>query len=219
MKAQPVQKKAALPKEDKESEALKGKSMAPPAFALKSDEDAAPVQKKDDGANPIQKQDAGAQGVQAAAAVPATPVIDTTAQATWHYFNGGGKSVDIGPNTIASLLATDKFKEKHARITGGLTSSLTGNFSVDMTSEVFHIGRTNVQYEVVVNGDQCTVNYTLFANDGYWDVDELDEKVLGDWLGIDMFKPDGMGPNLERGGDPYHYNTSAKSYTFTNPGY
>lgn len=216
---QPLQKKSKSPKEDSEKSESLGKSMAPPPFALKAQADsgAAPVQKKDDGKAPIQKQDAGGEA-ESAAAVAAPSVIDTTAQATWHYFNGGGKSVDIGPNTINSLLTSDKFLEKHARITGGLTSSLTGNFSVDMTWRVFHIGRTNVDYEVVVNGDQCTVNYTLFVDDGYWDVDELDEAVLGG-IGLPWFQPDGMGPNLERGGDPYHYNTSSKSYTFDNPGY
>ena len=188
-----------------------------PAFALKNDADsAAPIQKKDK--DPVQKQDAGGQSAGTAQAVPATTVIDTTAAATWHYFNGGGKSVDIGPNSIKSLLATDKFLEKHARITGGLTSSLTGNFSVDMTWKVFHIGRTNVEYDIQVNGDECTVTYTLFVNDGYWDVDELDEAVLGG-LGFDSYQPDGMGPNLERGGDPYHYNTASRSFTFKNPGY
>ncbi len=146
-------------------------------------------------------------------------VVDSTSAAWSHYMNGGGRSVDIGPNSIQSLLDHDTFKQKHARITGGLTTSLSGNFSVDMTSSVFHIGRTNVDYNVVVNGDQCTVTYTLFRGDGFWDVDFIDENTLGR-LGLPWFQPDGKGPNLERfGGTPYDYNTATRSFTFANPGY
>jgi hypothetical protein len=117
------------------------------------------------------------------------------------------------------LINSKTFQAKHARITGGLTTSLTGNFSVDLTSEIFHIGRTNVEYSVQVNGTQCTVTYTLFVNDGFWDVDFIDENTLGR-LGIGRYQPDGMGPNLERfGGSPYHYNTATRAFTFANPGY
>ncbi len=148
-----------------------------------------------------------------------TPVIETTRQAWGHYMNGGGTPVDIGPNTITSLLALEDFQRRHRRITGGLTSSLTGNFSVDMTGTVFHVGRTNIDYEVIVNGDKCTVNYTLFVNDGFWDVDFIDETILGG-LGSPRHQADGMGPNLERfGGQPYRYNTARRSFTFDNPGY
>ena len=133
--------------------------------------------------------------------------------------NGRGASVDLGPNSISSLINSATFQQKHARITGGLTTSLTGNFSVDMTGTVFHIGRTNVNYSVQCSGDQCTVTYTLFVNDGFWDVDFVSENTLGR-LGIGRFQPDGRGPNLERaGGTPYAYNTATRSYTFRNPGY
>ncbi|MFN8395379.1 MAG: hypothetical protein U0176_12115 [Bacteroidia bacterium] len=216
MKVDPVQKKALSESGESESKAPAGKSMAAPAFALTSQSQAGanPVQKKDAGV--VQKQDAGGG---AAAPVRTTPVIETTSQAWSHYMNGGGASVDIGPNSINSLINHPDFQRRHQRITGGLTTSLTGNFSVDMTSTIFHIGRTNIEYAVTCNGDQCTVNYRLFVNDGFWDVDFIDETVLGG-LGFDSYQPDGMGPNLERfGGSPYHYNVATRSFTFRNPGY
>lgn len=216
MKVDPVQKQSIAAPEQAAGAAPAGKSMAAPAFSLTNEsENANPVQKKDAGV--VQKQDAG--GAVAAAPVAATPVIETTAQAWSHYMNGGGASVDIGPTSINSLINHPDFQRRHQRITGGLTTSLTGNFSVDMTSTIFHIGRTNVEYAVTCNGDQCTVNYRLFVNDGFWDVDFIDETVLGG-LGFDSYQPDGMGPNLERfGGSPYHYNVATRSFTFRNPGY
>ena len=71
-----------------------------------------------------------------------------------------------------------------------------------MTYEIFHIGRTNVEYEF--NQDDRSVTYQLFFNDGFWDPDFIDEYFLGDKSMY--FRPDGMGPNLERfGGQPYPY--------------
>lgn len=195
-------------------------TMAPPPFQLKAD----PVASSNNGTAQLQENETeGAQSETDTAAVLAdaqtTPVIETTGQAFSHYFNGNGASVDIGPNSIDTLLGTEDFLTRHNRITGGLTTSLSGNFSVDMTWEVFHIGRTNVDYNVVCNGDECTVTYTLFGGDGFWDPDFIDENTLGR-LGLPWFQPDGPGPNLERfGGTPYHYNTATRSFTFTNPGY
>ncbi|MEO1614975.1 MAG: hypothetical protein AAFV88_03945 [Planctomycetota bacterium] len=146
-------------------------------------------------------------------------VIEDTAQAVSHYFFGKGTPVDIGIHTINTLLRTNDFLQRHQRITGGLTSSLNGSFSVDMTREIFHIGRTNVDYLIRCNGNTCTVTYTLFVDDGFWDVDSIDEHTLGR-LGLPWFQPDGPGPNLERlGGTPFAYNRTKRSFAFTNPGY
>ncbi|MFL0091697.1 hypothetical protein, partial [Tenacibaculum maritimum] len=59
----------------------------------------------------------------------------------------------------------------------------------------------------------------LFINDGFWDADFIDENTLGR-LGVESFKPDGLGPNLERfGGIPYRYLPQTISYKAKNPGY
>jgi hypothetical protein len=69
-----------------------------------------------------------------------------------------------------------------------------------MTKRVFHIGRTNVSYNVAPN----SVTYKLYDGDGFWDPDFIDEKFLGP--NSPYFRPDGPGPNLERfGGTPYYY--------------
>ncbi len=145
--------------------------------------------------------------------------IETTAQATWHYFNGKGIAVSLGNDTINTLLNREDFLTRHNRIVSGKTTRLTGHFSVDMTSEVFHVGRTNVKYSISIIGDVCTVTYELFANDGFWDVDFVDEKTLGK-MGFKKYQPDGPGPNLERmGGTPYAYVPVTVTSTFPNPGY
>jgi hypothetical protein len=181
---------------------------------------AAPGNKGGEGAGA--KQLAGGQtaaGGETAVAAATTPVIDSNWAATNHYFFGGGRSVDLGPNTVNLLINHAEFQRRHARITGGQTTALSGNFSVDMTGSMFHVGRTMVNYSVQVNGDQCTVTYTLFVNDGFWDPDFIDE-AAGRVTGLERWQPDGMGPNLERlGGKPYHYNTTTRAFTFQNPGY
>lgn len=146
-----------------------------------------------------------------------SPVIETSLQAFSHYMSGNGVPADIGPLTIDALMNTNEFRSRHQRITTGVSKSPNGNFAVDMTSKVFHIGRTNVDYDVQCKGDQCTVTYTFFRNDGFWDVDFIDERVLGS-LGVQRYTPDGKGPNLERmGGTPYPYNTATRKVLFPNP--
>ncbi|OWP82980.1 hypothetical protein BWK59_12945 [Flavobacterium davisii] len=66
-----------------------------------------------------------------------------------------------------------------------------------MTSKVFHVGRTNVDYSTTCAGGNCTTTFTEFVNDGFYHVDFIDENVLGR-MGIPSFKADGLGPNLER---------------------
>ncbi len=146
--------------------------------------------------------------------------IDNTTQAFDHYFFGKGVPVGLGPNTVNALLNNSGFTTRHNRIISGQTSLMKGNFSVDMTKNVFHVGKTNVNYSINCASGNCNVIYDLFVNDGFWDVDFLDEKVIGGWLGIKKYQPDGLGPNLERfGGQPYPYIPSTVIYSFPNPGY
>jgi RHS repeat-associated protein len=146
-------------------------------------------------------------------------VIDNNRDAISHYFSGDGSPVKIGPNSVMAVLTSPDFQKKYNRIKDGKTTSLKGNFSVDLTSNVFHIGHTNVNYSINLktNGN-ITVKYDLFVDDGFWDVDFIDEGI-GSWFGIKN-KPDGLGPNLERlGGTPYPYIPSTVIFNFPNPGY
>jgi RHS repeat-associated protein len=134
-------------------------------------------------------------------------VVNNTKEATSHYLNGNGEAADVGDQSTIELLSSSKFNEKHTKITTQKVQA-EGNFSVDLTDETFHIGRTNVDYKVSGNGKSSSVTYTLFARDGFWDVDFIDEKA-------GMQKPDGPGPNLERlGGTPYPYKTRERIYFF-----
>ena len=73
---------------------------------------------------------------------------------------------------------------------------------------------TRFDYKITSNGTSNSVTFTLFANDGFWDPDFIDEKNLGEKFGIPFFQPDGMGPNLERGGTPYPYKTRSRTFFF-----
>src|SRR5690625_1755879 len=130
------------------------------------------------------------------------PVVNNTKEAINHYFNGKGAAADVGDQSTRELLSSSKFQEKHNKITSQVVEP-EGYFSVDLTKETFHIGRTGVDYSVSSNGTSSAVKYTLFTNptfgsDGFWDPDFIDEKVIGDWFNLDKFKPDGPGPYLVR---------------------
>ena len=152
------------------------------------------------------------------------PVVNNTAEAKNHYFNGNGKAADVGDNSTVQLLTSDKFQAKHNKITSQKVESV-GYFSVDMTNKdgSFHIGNTGVDYSVSGNGQSSSVTYTLFTNtdknssnptDGFWDPNLVAEKTLGK-IGIGRYKPDEMGPNLEWGkGKPYPYKTRERTFFF-----
>ncbi|MBK7794848.1 MAG: hypothetical protein IPJ64_00500 [Saprospiraceae bacterium] len=148
------------------------------------------------------------------------PVVNNTKEATSHYFNGNGAAADVGDQSTRELLSSAKFNEKHTKITTQKVQA-EGNFSVDLTSSTFHIGRTNVEYSVSGNGKSSSVTYTLFSRDGFWDPDFVDENVdkfVRDKIGFSPFGtsliPDQKGPNLERGGTPYDYKTRERTYFF-----
>lgn len=137
-----------------------------------------------------------------------------------HYLFGNGEIAWLGNSTIEKLINSEKFQYHHNRIISGKTEDLSGDFSVDLEGEVFHVGNTNVDYSIFCEGDNCSVMYTMFARDGFWDVDYADEFIGGRILGIERYKTDGMGPNLERiGGTPYPYMPIIGTFLFPNPGY
>ncbi len=139
-------------------------------------------------------------------------VVNSTQEATSHYYNGKGEAADVGDNSTRQLLSSDKFQAKHTKITSEQVQP-TGDFNVDLTDFTFHIGRTNVDYSVTINGTSSAVTYTLFTRDGFWDPNFVAEKTLGKVF--DRYKPDGKGPNLEApGGTPYDYKTRQRTFFF-----
>ena len=143
----------------------------------------------------------------------AGPVVNNTKEAIAHYYLGNGEAADVGDQSTKELLSSDKFQSKLNKIATQKVAS-EGYFSIDLTDKTFHIGHTNVDYKITSNGTSNSVTFTLFSKDGFWDPDFIDEKCLGKGLGVSFCQPDGMGPNLERGGNPYPYKTRTRTFFF-----
>ena len=140
--------------------------------------------------------------------------IRTTKQAMKHYYAGDGESVNLHRDIRKALINNKKFQAKLARIVNGETTLLDGDFGINLTSDFFHVGDTNVEYHIkLLSKGKIKVRFDLFVNDGFWDPD-----VLSEFLGLQI--PDGLGPNLELpGGTPYSYIQQRMSITLRNPGY
>ena len=146
-------------------------------------------------------------------AVQQRPVIDSTREAVDHYRNGNGEQVELGPRTKRALRNSRQQRHRSRRIRTGRTSRLSGNYRVNLTLRIFHIGRTTVQYKTECNGRTCTTTYTGFTRnlpgdgygpDGFWDITP----------GSD----DTVGPQGElRGGTPYPYTPYTWKETYPNP--
>ena len=130
-----------------------------------------------------------------------TNSIDDSFAALYYYFFGCAKDKALGDFlTRKWLMNHPNFNIKYSKIlTGAMPSS--GNFPIDMTKYIFHIGRTNVYY-------YTTESYSVFSigfGDGFWDPLSLLEKSERNPYGI---KPDGKGWLLEVG-IPYNYIPTA----------
>ena len=136
-------------------------------------------------------------------------VVDDNKSAVKHYLYGDGTPVKLGHKTTDAVLNNSEFQERHTQIVEGEYSKQS--FSVDLEGEMFHVGHTNIEYEILK--DEQRIKYTLFVNDGFWDPDFIDEKFMKSQM--PWCKPDGMGPNLERfGGTPYQYIPTSISLPF-----
>lgn len=120
----------------------------------------------------------------------APAVVDSTAEAILHYYFGGGRPAKLGPKTIKTIIGHPEQIKRLNRIINKQTPSLSGNYGIDMTDWVFHLGNTNIYYDTVCNKGNCKVTFTC-KNDGFWDITKS-----GD---------DGVGPNGELFGEPYPY--------------
>jgi len=149
---------------------------------------------------------------------PLPSTINNNYDALNIYFNGTGEPISLSNDLGNRVISTEQFKKKHQRILEGKTTSLTGYFTVDMTNEkdAFFIGRTRVDYAIDISSDKgnCTVTYTLFSDDGFWDpIDIGEDHNIGP-------VPDGAGDKRELpGGRPYAFKTQTRIYVFENPGY
>jgi hypothetical protein len=138
-------------------------------------------------------------------------IVGSTKEAADNYFRGDGSPAEVGSEVVQRILVNPKFQFKHGRIINGLTSSKQGNFGVDLTGDIFHIGDTRVDYSVQCSSTNCSVTYQFFNNDGFWDVDFISETG-------NIFPADNMGPRYELPlGNPYSYIPQNRTFNFPKP--
>lgn len=91
-------------------------------------------------------------------------MIDSTKDAVKHYLKGNSEPVELGPKTKSALENSKEQKYRSDRIRTGKTTLLSGNYGVDLTFKIFHVGATAVQYKTECNGGDCTTTYTGFTS-------------------------------------------------------
>ena len=133
-----------------------------------------------------------------------TKMIDSNFQAVLHYYFGDGKPIMLGNmSTKNALLRTEEFETVLQ-----MKANSQGNYSIDMTDYMFHIGNTQLFY-YRENGYSI---FSLGINDGFWD-----PRFIREWCYNHFYRnkssnrrnswaTDGKGPNLEfKRGVPYDY--------------
>ncbi len=128
--------------------------------------------------------------------------IGSTFQAVKHYFFGNGESVALDQYTKDSIINSNDQKYRSHRIRTGQTTRLSGNYGVDVTDKMYHVGDTTVSYDTQCGVSTCTTTYTG-QGDGFWDP---------------VIDVDGIGSGGEiPGGTPYPYDPFSWSETYPNP--
>jgi len=143
-------------------------------------------------------------------------IISNTDEAKEFYENGDGSPRLIDYESSMKVVNSPEFQRVINRLVTGIANQISSSFDVDMTSDVFHIGRTNVDYSTYFLGNDVYTKFSLFVRDGFWDPNFIAEKFSGlnnEWV------PDGMGPNLEtEGSHPYEYVPVILIIKYVNPG-
>jgi hypothetical protein len=123
-------------------------------------------------------------------------VVDSTGEAMDHYQDGNGEPVELGPNTKNALRNHPLVQQQSEALKAGTAKHLNDNLSVEMRGEVYHVGKTRVDFSTACQSSSCTTTYVGFSNDGFWD------PIAPTGFG------DGIGGNWEiHGGTGYHYNS------------
>ena len=134
-----------------------------------------------------------------------SPTVDSSWEATKHYFGGNGESVNLGPNAQNALKNSDEQKYRQERIVSGVTPLDEGDYGVDLTYEQFYIGDTNVDYYTTRGTKYGVTTFDGFVRDGVWDV---------------VPSRGGDGPGLKRelpGSTPYSFNPYSWTISYPAP--
>lgn len=129
-------------------------------------------------------------------------VVDSTSEALEHYFNGNGETVELGPKT-KDALRNHPVVQRQSEALRGTANHLRGNLRVDLEGEVYHVGKTRVDFSTICKCGVCTTTYVGFSNDGFWD--PLAPTNFGDGIGGAWEIPGGTG---------YRYNSYEWSETY-----
>ena len=121
---------------------------------------------------------------------------NSNVRAILHYYFGHGEAADVGDHATDLLMSTSIYQDNVKAVTTKRRS--VADFRVNMTSRVFHIGRTPVSYKVYPGERTSRAVFTLYANkDG---------------------NPDSFSNpfdiNREVGGTPYNYKPRTVTYFF-----
>ena len=126
--------------------------------------------------------------------------IDSNAEATNHYYAGNGECVALGEKTKKLLREHSLIKNQTKALKAGTAKHLNDTLSVDMTSKMFHMGKTPVDFTTSCDTETCSTTFSA-NGDGVWDILSGDDK---------------MGPDGEFwGGKPYPY--AEYNWTITYP--
>ncbi|EHV9836245.1 RHS repeat-associated core domain-containing protein [Vibrio vulnificus] len=130
-------------------------------------------------------------------------VVDSTFEALNHYFAGNGEGVELGPMTKDALRNHPLVQRQSEVLRTGRAKHLNSNLSVEMRDDVYHVGKTRVDFSTVCQSGSCTTTYLAFSNDGFWD----------------PIAPTGFGDGIEgswelHGGTGYQYNPYTWSETY-----
>lgn len=95
--------------------------------------------------------------------IPGKPpiVIDSTKRAVYQYFNGNGEAVELGATTKSLLRNSERQKGALVNLKSGNTD-MNGFYGVDMTSDMFHVGNTGIEYDTQCNNGMCTTTFKGF---------------------------------------------------------
>lgn len=87
--------------------------------------------------------------------------INSNIEAVYHYFFGGGSPVELGAATVNALVYSPESDQALSELRDG-TRSKNGSYSVNLTSEMFHVGNTGVTYQTLCSGGVCTTFFQGF---------------------------------------------------------
>ncbi|MEC4049002.1 hypothetical protein OX284_006150 [Flavobacterium sp. SUN046] len=139
--------------------------------------------------------------------------IDSNSEAVYHYYYGDFEPVQLGPNTIKSLINSNEYQRVSNRLVTGVAESLNDDFSVNLTFQgAFFVGSTNVNYSTTCDKVNCTTNFRAFVNDGFRDPLDIGKEVpspvfysvMGTYAGLPK---------------PYVFIPYSFSIKYSNPGY